>query len=106
MLRPSPQPDLLVRRLVIPEEWHSQPQQGEHQQLRHGLGQTNGGCTDSRENLPACSPSRLAVPLAPPGIGPRGPALGAAGGPSPLTLWAGHTEGGTSFRQRPPAARS
>lgn len=36
-LQPSPQSNLLVRRPGIPEECQSQPQQGEHRHLPHGL---------------------------------------------------------------------
>lgn len=59
MLQPAPQPDLLVRRLVILEVCHHQPQEGEHHQLRHGLGQTNSGWTDAATTRPTCEPACL-----------------------------------------------
>lgn len=104
MLRPSPQPDLLKGRQVFPKDCQSQPQHGEHQQLRHGQGQTDGGCAGARSAgrtcLPAClQPQSLChrQGLAR-RIPPRQPPPPLAPRPSP---WAGRTEGGASFGSVP-----
>lgn len=58
-LQPSPQPNLLVRKLVVLEECQSHPQEGEHNQLRHGRGQTDGSMgadTDGLEGYACLQP--------------------------------------------------